>query len=86
MQLELELREAIAALKGMAPSALGGRTAISLGSGCDLFMKYVSRAFLEYTVRNHLSTQVWTETSYRYRCRSSVYARRSWCGAASTWL
>lgn len=50
MQLELELRTAIAALKRLTPSALGGRTAISLGSGCDLFMKYVSRAFLEYTV------------------------------------
>jgi translation initiation factor eIF-2B subunit alpha len=28
---------------------LGGRTKISLGSGCDLFMKYVTRAFnMEY--------------------------------------
>ena len=52
MQLELELRTAITALKKLTPSALGGRTAISLGSGCDLFMKYVSRAFLEYTVRS----------------------------------
>ncbi len=24
---------------------LGGRTAISIGSGCDIYMKYVSRAF-----------------------------------------
>jgi hypothetical protein len=50
MQLEQELREAIATLKKLTPAALGGRTIISLGSGCDLFMKYVSRAFLEYTV------------------------------------
>lgn len=58
MQLEKELRDAISALKKLTPSALGGRTTISLGSGCDLFMKYVSRAFLEYTVKNCLSTYI----------------------------
>ncbi len=50
MQLEEELREAVSILKKQTETDLGGRTAISLGSGCDLFMKYVSRAFLEYTV------------------------------------
>eukprot|EP01041_Mallomonas_annulata_P010935 gene10935-22829_t len=49
MQLELELRGAISSLKNCPIEYLGGRTNISLGSGCDLFMKYVTRAFLEYT-------------------------------------
>lgn len=50
MQLERELREAISMLKRCNSNDLGGRTKISLGSGCDLFMKYVTRAFLEFTV------------------------------------
>jgi hypothetical protein len=50
MQLEHELRETILTLKRLRPSDLGGRTMLSLGSGCDLFMKYVSRAFLEFSV------------------------------------
>jgi translation initiation factor eIF-2B subunit alpha len=50
MQLERELRDAIKVLKMCSSSDLGGRTKISLGSGCDLFMKYVTRAFLEFTV------------------------------------
>eukprot|EP01038_Epipyxis_sp_PR26KG_P005617 gene5617-7759_t len=45
MQLELELRQAIDILKNCSSEDLGGRTNISLGSGCDLFMKYVTRAF-----------------------------------------
>lgn len=44
MELEKELRSGIAMLHNL--SDLGGRTKISLGSGCDLFMKYVTRAFL----------------------------------------
>jgi len=51
MQLEQELRSSIAVLKKC--NDLGGRTNISLGSGCDLFMKYVTRAFsLESVVSN----------------------------------
>jgi hypothetical protein len=50
MQLERELREAIHILKNCDSADLKGRTKISLGSGCDLFMKYVTRAFLEYSV------------------------------------
>lgn len=45
MELELELRHAIALLKSAQDEDLGGRTNISLTSGCDLFMKYVTRAF-----------------------------------------
>jgi len=47
MQLEQELRQAIDSLKSSSRTQrdLGGRTPISLGSGCDLFMKYVTRAF-----------------------------------------
>lgn len=45
MELELELRSAIALLKSAQDEDLGGRTNISLTSGCDLFMKYVTRAF-----------------------------------------
>lgn len=49
MQLEGELRVAINTLKSCRIEDLGGRTNISLGSGCELFMKYVTRAFLEFT-------------------------------------
>ena len=52
MQLEKDLRQAIEGLKSCSEDDLGGRSQISLGSGCDLFMKYVTRAFsLEYMVR-----------------------------------
>ncbi len=50
MQLEIELRDAISCLKQLTVTDLAGRTNISLSSGCDLFMKYVSRAFVEFTV------------------------------------
>jgi translation initiation factor eIF-2B subunit alpha len=45
MQLEQELRASIALLKSSHRHDLCGRTHISLGSGCDLFMKFVTRAF-----------------------------------------
>jgi translation initiation factor eIF-2B subunit alpha len=45
MELEDELRSAIVALKRCKHEDLGGRTNLSLGSGCDLFMKYVTRSF-----------------------------------------
>jgi hypothetical protein len=45
MQLEQELRSAINLLKNCDIADLGGRTKLSLGSGCDLFMKYVTRSF-----------------------------------------
>jgi translation initiation factor eIF-2B subunit alpha len=45
MELEDELRNAIASLKRCRHENLGGRTSLSLGSGCDLFMKHVTRAF-----------------------------------------
>lgn len=45
MQLEHELRGAIILLKQCSREDLGGRTNISLGTGCELFMKYVSKAF-----------------------------------------
>lgn len=45
MELEDELRSAITALKRCRHEDLGGRTNLSLDSGCDLFMKYVTRAF-----------------------------------------
>ena len=45
MQLEHELRSCIQLLKNCGHEDLGGRTNISLGTGCDLFMKYVTRAF-----------------------------------------
>jgi translation initiation factor eIF-2B subunit alpha len=49
MELERELSDAINRLKSCKLEDLGGRTNISLCSGCDLFMKYVTRAFnLEY--------------------------------------
>ena len=53
MELEHELSSAISKLKNCSLEDLGGRTNISLGSGCDLFMKYVTRAFkMEYVVRD----------------------------------
>jgi hypothetical protein len=53
MELEHELSKAINNLKNCGLEDLGGRTNISLGSGCDLFMKYVTRAFnLEFMVSN----------------------------------
>ena len=55
MQLEKELRCAIRVLKECNSEVLMGRTKISLGSGCDLFMKYVTRAFLEFTVKIYAS-------------------------------
>ena len=55
MELEHELSSAISKLKNCSLEDLGGRTNISLGSGCDLFMKYVTRAFkMEYVVRDSL--------------------------------
>lgn len=51
MQLEQELSAVILLLKECSANDLLGRTKISLGSGCDLFMKYVTRSFLDYTVR-----------------------------------
>lgn len=51
MQLEEELTAAIDALKACGSEDLQGRTNISLHSGCELFMRYVTRAFLEYQVR-----------------------------------
>jgi translation initiation factor eIF-2B subunit alpha len=46
MELESELRLTIDILKkNCSCDDLGGRTNISLGSGCDLFMKNVTRAF-----------------------------------------
>ena len=51
MELEHELSRAINSLKDCGLEDLGGRTNISLGSGCDLFMKYVTKAFkMEYMV------------------------------------
>ena len=49
MHLEHDLRSAISHLKASdwSSSLGGGRTDISLTSGCDLFMVYVTRAFLE---------------------------------------
>ena len=52
MELEHELSKAINSLKSCGLEDLGGRTNISLGSGCDLFMKFVTRAFkLEFQVQ-----------------------------------
>lgn len=45
MGLEQDLREAIHSLKSCNTKELNGYTKISLGSGCDIFMKFVSRAF-----------------------------------------
>ena len=39
-----ELEEAIACIRGIEVEELGGRTNISLFSGCDIFMKYVTRS------------------------------------------
>ena len=48
MQLEHELRSAIKSLKGYSQDGLGGKTNISILSGCDLFMKYLTNSFLEF--------------------------------------
>lgn len=45
MELERELRQVIVSLKSCTQEDLGGRTTISLDSGCDLFMKHVTKAF-----------------------------------------
>jgi translation initiation factor eIF-2B subunit alpha len=48
MNLEQDLRAAISYLKQCEPVFLGGRTSLSLASGCELFMKYVTRSFMDY--------------------------------------
>lgn len=45
MHLEKDLRSAINSLKTCSEDDLGGRSHISLHSGCELFMKYLTRAF-----------------------------------------
>eukprot|EP01035_Chromulina_nebulosa_P019252 gene19252-25104_t len=45
MELEQELRSSITILKNCDPEYLRGCTSLSLTSGCELFMKYVTRSF-----------------------------------------
>jgi hypothetical protein len=56
MQLEQELRTVVILLKECSANDLLGRTKISLGSGCDLFMKYVTRSFLEFSASAFVET------------------------------
>jgi hypothetical protein len=63
------------ALRQVRASDLGGRTSISLGSGCDLFMKYVNRAFLEFTVILYFPIS-WPRHSLMF-CRISEFAKQS---------
>ena len=51
MELELELNSLILELKNCTDDVLKERSRISITSGCDLFMKYVTRSFnLEFNV------------------------------------
>jgi translation initiation factor eIF-2B subunit alpha len=45
MQLEQELDHTIQQLQSFSNEDLGGCARIAMTSGCDLFMKYVTRAF-----------------------------------------
>ena len=47
MNLEQDLRSAMDFIKQCQPEYLRGRTSLSLASGCELFMKYVTRSFLD---------------------------------------
>ena len=56
MELEQELSSLILELKNCTDDDLSGRSRISITSGCDLFMKYVTRSFnLEYNVIKYLN-------------------------------
>ena len=74
MQLEQELRSSINVLKELHGQDLCGRTNIFLGSGCDLFMKYVTRAFLEYTVL-HLPSSIITFLKEFSTCKVELIRR-----------
>ena len=51
MELEHELSAAITKMRQCRLEDLRGRTNISLGSGCELFMRYVTRTFnMEFMV------------------------------------
>jgi hypothetical protein len=63
MQLEQELRNVVILLKECSANDLLGRTKISLGSGCDLFMKYVTRSFLEFSVSERVRKKVMSHSS-----------------------
>jgi hypothetical protein len=52
MGLERDLSTSIQSLKSLPESDLGGRTPLSLASGCEIFMKNVSRIF------SHLESMV----------------------------
>ena len=58
MELEVMLRAAADELKQCERDSLGGRTRISLTSGIDMFLRYVTRCFLEFpdfsVARKHL--------------------------------
>ncbi len=63
MGLELELKEASKAMLQFAndpmnSNMLGGRSHIALASGCELFMKYITRCFLELPDFNECIAQI----------------------------
>mmetsp|Transcript_15098 Transcript_15098/g.21514 ORF Transcript_15098/g.21514 Transcript_15098/m.21514 type:complete len:107 (+) Transcript_15098:2-322(+) len=59
MGLQMELQDASKFMMTHASERiLGGRSIIALASGCELFLKYVTRAFLELPDFNQCRAQV----------------------------
>ena len=63
MGLEMELKEASKSMLQFAndplnSNMLGGRSHIALASGCELFMKYITRCFLELPDFNECIAQI----------------------------
>ena len=87
MELEHELSKAICSLKSCGLDDLGGRTNISLGSGCDLFMKYVTRAFkMEYMVNLWMDILCYVQLQDIYvRIFTDKEAFHSWISHLYSW-
>ena len=70
MNLEKELRNAITILKRCEIDLLCGRTSLSLSSGCELFMKHVTRSF-------NIDTMEFGECKKELLRRGEYFARMS---------
>jgi translation initiation factor eIF-2B subunit alpha len=58
MELEVQLKAAADSLKRCETIALDGRTSISLTAGCELFLRYVTRCFLDFPDFDVCKTQL----------------------------
>eukprot|EP00935_MAST-01C_sp_MAST-1C-sp1_P000433 g433.t1 len=58
MELEVQLKAAADSLKNCEKALLNGRTSISLTAGCELFLRYVTRCFLDFPDFDVCKTQL----------------------------